>query len=104
MARVIAAFLLILIVWLQFKYWVGSGGVREVEALRARVDAQARENQALERRNAALQAEVEELREGQAALEERARSELGLIKPGETFFRVIEAPLPAPQEPQEPQR
>lgn len=99
MARVIAAFLLILIVWLQFKYWVGSGGVREVEALRARVEAQARENAELEQRNAVLQAEVEDLREGKAALEERARAELGLIKPGETFYRVIE-PAPVDGRPQ----
>lgn len=92
MARVIALLLIILIIVLQLRYWVGSGGVREVEALRARVEAQAQENAELERRNAALQAEVEELREGQAALEERARAELGLIKPGETFYRIVEPP------------
>ncbi len=92
MGRVTAALLMLLIVWFQFKYWVGSGGMREVEALRERVEAQARENAALEQRNAALQAEVEDLREGKAALEERARSELGLVKPGETFYRVIDPP------------
>ena len=90
--RVIAALLVLLVIWFQFKYWVGSGGVREVEALRARVEAQTRENAELEQRNAVLQAEVEDLREGKAALEERARSELGLIKQGETFYRVIEPP------------
>ncbi len=99
MARLIALVLLALIVLLQIKYWVGSGGVREVEDLRARVEAQARENEELERRNAALAAEVEELREGQAAMEERARIELGLIKPGETFYRVVE-PSPPEAEPQ----
>ena len=94
MARLFAIVLLILIVLLQLKYWVGDGGVREVEALRARVQAQARENAALEQRNAVLAAEVEELREGKEALEERARSELGLIKPGETYYRVVERPDP----------
>ncbi len=90
MARLIAIVLLILIVLLQLKYWIGDGGVREVEALQARVEAQARENAQLEQRNAALAAEVDELREGKEALEERARSELGLIKPGETYYRVVE--------------
>ena len=90
MARLIAIVLLILIVLLQLKYWIGDGGVREVEALQARVEAQARENAQLEQRNAALAAEVNELREGKEALEERARSELGLIKPGETYYRVVE--------------
>ncbi len=91
MARLVAIVLLILlIISLQVKYWVGSGGVREVEALRARVEAQAQENAELERRNALLAAEVEDLRAGKAALEERARSELGMIKPGETYYRVVE--------------
>lgn len=100
MARLIALVLVTLIALLQLKYWVGSGGVREVEALRERVEAQARENEELERRNEALQAEVEELREGRAALEERARSELGLIKPGEIFYRIVETPQPAQPEPE----
>lgn len=95
MARLIAIVLLILIGLLQLKYWIGDGGVREVEALQARVEAQARENARLEQRNAVLAAEVEELREGKEALEERARSELGLIKPGETYYRVVERPEPA---------
>ena len=103
MARLIALVLVALIALLQLKYWVGNGGVREVEALRERVEAQARENAELERRNEALQAEVEELREGRAALEERARSELGLIKPGETFYRIVETPQPVQPEP-EPRR
>lgn len=100
MARLIALLLVAVIALLQLKYWVGSGGVRDVEALRERVEAQALENAELERRNAALQAEVEELREGRAALEERARSELGLIKPGETFYRIVETPSPARSEPE----
>ncbi len=101
MWRVTVVLLVFLIAALQLKYWAGSGGVREVEALRVLVEAQARENATLEQRNAALQAEVEDLREGNAALEERARTELGLIRPGETFFRVIEAPLPPETEPQQ---
>ena len=96
MARWLAVVFVLLLVLLQAKYWVGDGGVREVEALQARVQVQADENAQLKQRNAALVAEVEELRAGKAALEERARSELGLIKPGETFYRIVEMPQPPP--------
>lgn len=90
MARLATLVLLILIVLLQAKYWAGSGGVHEVEALRARVAAQELENAELERRNALLAAEVEDLREGKSAVEERARSELGMIQPGEVYYRMVE--------------
>ena len=56
------------------------------------VDRQAAENRGLEQRNEQLAAEVENLKSGEAAAEERARSELGMIKPGETFYRVVEPP------------
>ena len=93
MARIFVLLLIVAVGLLQMKYWVGSGGVQDVDALRERVEAQRKENAVLEQRNAALQAEVEELREGQDALEERARVELGLIKPGETFYRIVEPPM-----------
>ena len=92
MARWLALVFVLLLVLLQMKYWVGDGGVREVESLQARIQVQAHENAQLKQRNAALVAEVEELRAGKAAMEERARSELGLIKPGETFYRIVEMP------------
>ena len=76
---------------LQFRLWVGQGGQRSVAALQSQVQQQSRENAGLEQRNAALAAEVEDLKSGEAAVEERARSELGMIKPGETFYRVVEA-------------
>lgn len=75
---------------LQFRLWTGQGGHRSVAALQSQVQQQARENAGLEQRNAALAAEVEDLKSGAAAVEERARSELGMIKPGETFYRVVE--------------
>jgi cell division protein FtsB len=61
-----------------------------VAGLRQQVEQQAHENEGLKQRNAALAAEVEDLKSGEAAVEERARSELGMIKPGETFYRVVE--------------
>ena len=97
--RIVLLLLVALLAWLQWRLWFGNGGEREVEALRAQVAAQQRENQGLEQRNEALAAEVRDLKSGEAAVEERARSELGMVKPGETFYRVIEdgdARRPAP--------
>lgn len=86
------AILLLLLVALQFKMWFGEGGYRDVQRLAQRVEEQAQENEALAQRNRELQAEVEDLRQGLEAIEERARSELGLIKEGEEFYQVVPAP------------
>ena len=85
--------LLGLLAFLQYRLWWagGSSGGSSVAALQAQVDGQTRENKGLQQRNDALAAEVEDLKSGEAAVEERARSELGMIKPGETFYRVVEA-------------
>jgi cell division protein FtsB len=96
---ILLVLLLALLAWLQYRLWFGSGGEREVAALHAQVRTQARDNAGLEQRNDALAAEVEDLKSGEAAVEERARSELGMIKPGETFYRVVEPETPvAPSE------
>jgi len=90
--RWLIAILLALLALLQAKLWFGEGGFTEVRRLEARVMEQAERNQALERRNAELQAEVDDLRERLEAVEERARSELGLIRQGEEFYQVVPAP------------
>lgn len=87
----LAIALLALVGYLQYRLWLGEGGHRSVAALQAQVVRQARENAGLKQRNDALAAEVEDLKSGEAAVEERARSELGMIKPGETFYRVVES-------------
>ena len=88
--RVLVLLLVVLLAWLQYRLWFGSGGTREVTTLQRQVQKQARDNAGLKQRNDALAAEVEDLKSGEAAIEERARSELGMIKPGETFYRVVE--------------
>jgi cell division protein FtsB len=88
--RIILLVLVVLLAWLQYRLWFGNGGNREVAALQERVEQQARQNGGLRDRNDALAAEVADLKSGEAAIEERARSELGMIKPGETFYRVVE--------------
>jgi cell division protein FtsB len=87
--RVLLAILLAVLVALQLKLWFGEGGYRDVQRLAQRVEEQARENEALALRNRELQAEVEDLRQGLDAIEERARSELGLIKENEEFYQVV---------------
>jgi cell division protein FtsB len=86
----VIAVLALLLLGLQAKLWWGEGGWNEAQALRATVAEQKAENARLQQRNDALAAEVEDLKSGEAAVEERARSELGMIKPGETFYRVVE--------------
>ncbi|CCG35119.1 cell division protein FtsB [Xanthomonas citri pv. mangiferaeindicae] len=89
--------LAVLLAWLQYRFWFGPGNSGEVMMLEAQVVHQTQDNEGLRQRNQALAAEVKDLKDGEAAIEERARSELGMIKPGETFYRVVEdAPLPAP--------
>jgi len=102
--------LLLIMAALQAKLWMGDGGLPDARALRQNVNQQRAENKKLQERNDALSAEVEDLKSGEAAVEERARSELGMVKPGETFYRVVEphgatsvapampATLPAPVE------
>jgi cell division protein FtsB len=87
--RVLLAILLVILMALQLKLWFGEGGYRDVQRLAQRVEEQARENEALALRNRELQAEVEDLRQGLDAIEERARSELGLIKENEEFYQVV---------------
>jgi cell division protein FtsB len=95
--RIVLVVLVALLAWLQYRLWFGSGGNHEVAALQAQVEQQARQNDGLRDRNAALAAEVADLKSGEAAIEERARAELGMIKPGETFYRVVDhAPPPGP--------
>jgi cell division protein FtsB len=90
--RWIIAILLVLLLFLQFKLWLGEGGFAAVARLEERVAAQTEENADLQRRNDELQAEVDDLRERLDAVEERARSELGLIKEDEEFYQVVPAP------------
>jgi cell division protein FtsB len=90
--RIVTLILFVVLILLQFKLWLGEGGYTEVKRLETRVEAQQQQNDQLFQRNAELQAEVEDLRERLDAVEERARSELGLIKPDEKFYQVVPPP------------
>ena len=88
------AILAALVLVLQYRIWIARDGVREVLQLRDSVAAQRAENERLQERNRQLAAEVRDLKQGFAALEEQARSELGLISSNETYYQVV-PPQPA---------
>ncbi len=95
MLRWIAIVLLALAVFFQLRLWFGPNGMHEVEQLQAQVQAQKADNERLRKRNALLEAEVTDLKTGTHAIEAHARSELGLIKPGEIFYEVVPPTHPA---------
>lgn len=82
--------LTVILVLLQYRLWFSHDGLPSVLHLKRSVDIQSQNNDVLEERNAVLAAEVQDLKSGLDAIEERARSELGMIKQGETFFQLIE--------------
>ncbi|MDP2810979.1 MAG: cell division protein FtsB [Rhodocyclaceae bacterium] len=84
--------LLAIIVLLQYPLWFGKGGWLRAREMERQLQAQREVNQKLETRNAALDAEVRDLKTGYEAIEERARFELGLIKDGEVFVQVPQKP------------
>lgn len=84
--------LTVLLLLLQYRLWFSHDGLSSVLHLHRAVEVQRQDNAILEERNQVLTAEVYDLKSGLDALEERARSELGMIKQGETFFQIIEEP------------
>ena len=87
--KIVATILFILLLLLQAKLWFGSHGVFQLWSLQDNIDEIKQDNDDLSQRNDQLHAEVIELKEGKEALEERARSQLGFIKDGEVFYRVV---------------
>jgi len=100
--RWLAAILLLLLLGLQYRLWVGNGSLAEVRALRDEIATQRAELERLRARNQTLAAEVRDLHEGLDALEERARSELGMIKEDELFLQIIENPIDDTPQPASP--
>ena len=92
MLRLFVAIALVLLLGLQFTWWFGKGGMRDVRKLEDQIQAQERELETLRSRNAKLAAEVVDLKQGLETVEEIARSEMGMIKEGEIFYQLIEPP------------
>ncbi|WP_113905980.1 cell division protein FtsB [Aliidiomarina celeris] len=88
--RVLTLVMLAIVALLQYRIWFGQYGAGDLRQLQADVERQAESNNALKQRNELLYADIEDLREAHEAIEERARNELGMVKPEETFFRLID--------------
>lgn len=91
--RVVIGALVTVLVLLQYRLWASDDGYREVVRLNGLIHAQTGENTRLTQRNQRLEAEVRELRRGDAAIEERARADLGLVGARETFY-IFGEPVP----------
>src|SRR5258708_27339866 len=97
--RIFSAVLALTLVLLQYRLWISDQGMREVSRLQAAVELQASANREQADRNRQLVAEVTDLKVGLTALEERARSELGMGGNSATFYQVVTATTQAPAAP-----
>ncbi len=87
--RFISIIMLSLIVLLQYRLWFGKHSIPDYRQMKQQVDWQYQQNEKLMQRNQLLKADIHDLSSGMEALEERARTELGLIRDGETFYRIL---------------
>jgi cell division protein FtsB len=87
--KILGAILAALIVLIQYPLWLGKGGWLRAWDMDRQLEAQQARNRGLETRNAALAAEVRDLKQGTEAIEERARYELGMIRSDEVFFQIV---------------
>jgi cell division protein FtsB len=103
MMKWLVAALALALLALQYRMFLSNGGVREVLRLQDAVAAQQAQNERLSERNRQLGAEVHDLKQGYAALEERARTELGMIAGNESFYQVVPQKPAAPSAPPMPE-
>jgi cell division protein FtsB len=88
--KFLIAIIILLIIHLQYRLWVGDGSVAQIKIYQQQLDEIKKKVEEKKQRNEALNAEIMDLKKGQEAIEERAREELGMIKEDETFFQVLE--------------
>jgi cell division protein FtsB len=88
--RILIVILLMMLIALQYRLWFGEGSFAEVSYLKHEISKQKLELDQMQQQNQQLRAEIDDLREGLEAVEERARSELGMIRDGEVYFQIIE--------------
>ena len=92
--RGVIALLLMLLAGLQYRLWVGESSFAHVDGLSDRVESLSASNQSKQRRNDVLKAEIVELKNGYDAVEEKARTEWGLVKSDETFYLLVDKDKP----------
>lgn len=86
----LAIILVVALLALQYRLWMGEGSIASVVSLNREIAKQKEENARLRERNRFLAAEVDALKQGKDAIEERARNDMGMIKEGETFFMIVD--------------
>ena len=89
MTKIFVAILIFLTVWLQYRVWFGENGQQQLASLQIKIEQQKKQNKILATQNEKLKREIFILRHKPEALEEKAREQLGLIKQGEIFYRII---------------
>lgn len=90
MTRFFIAILIVFFLIIQFDIWVKDDGLNRVKELEQMINSQSEENQRLKLRNQQLEREIEELKSGTESIEEKARTDLGMIKEGEEFYLIVE--------------
>ena len=90
MTRFFIAILIVFFLIIQFDIWVKDDGLNRVKELQQMINSQSEENQRLKLRNQQLEREIEELKSGTESIEEKARTDLGMIKEGEEFYLSVE--------------
>jgi len=88
--KLLTVIMIFLLLLLQYRLWTGNGSLVEVNLLKDEIEKIKNENENLKERNLSLTAEVFDLKQGHEAIEEIARSEMGMIKDGETFYQIID--------------
>ncbi len=88
--KILVGMLIVLLIVLQYKLWFGESGFQQVRRYEQRIKVVNEALDEVESRNSALQAQVDDLKNNLAAIEERARRDLGMIQKNETFFQIIE--------------
>lgn len=99
--RILTLIMVVLITALQYPLWLGKGSWVQVWRVNRQIEQQKLGNAALKARNDSLDAEVRDLKTGYAAIEERARSELGMIKENEVFYQIMDGGTPPPGQAQD---
>jgi cell division protein FtsB len=88
LSRLLIPALVVLFVVLQYRLWVGEGSLAQVASMERDIEAQQQTIEEMQKRNMAMQAEIDSFKNDQDAVEERARSDLGMIREGETYFQI----------------
>ena len=97
--QLVSVGLIAVVGFLHYLLWIDEDGFRQTQALRIGIQAQQDQNAELAERNRALAAEIFDLKNGLMAIEERARSDMGMIRQGETLYRLLEKPKPRAKRP-----